>query len=313
VEGGAEKLEPILTELINQAAQFDVIHNDDTTMKVLELTQEQVEGAAADNNTDKRTGVYTSGIIATATKEKRAIALFFTGRRHAGENLEAVLSLRKKELEAPIQMCDALASNTTGEFKTILANCLAHARRGFVEVVDDFPKECRFVLEKLRDVYKNEGLTKQQCLSPKERLDFHQKNSSPIMTELRTWLEAQFKERLVEPNSELGKAITYMSNHWEKLTLFLRVESAPIDNNICERILKKAILHRKNSYFFKTLNGAHVGDIFMSLIHTAELANTNVFDYLVAALQNYEAVKESPTEWMPWNYQQALLRQRILA
>jgi len=64
-------------------------------------------------------------------------------------------------------------------------------------------------------------------------------------------MKAQFEERKTEPNSGLGEAIQYTQKHWLKLTLFLRVAGAPIDNNICERILKKAILHRKNSYFFR--------------------------------------------------------------
>jgi transposase len=62
-----------------------------------------------------------------------------------------------------------------------------------------------------------------------------------------------------------------MLKHWEKLTLFLRHPGPPLDNNICERALKKAILHRKNALFYKTVNGAHVGDVFMSLIYTCEL------------------------------------------
>ena len=95
-----------------------------------------------------------------------------------------------------------------------------------------------------------------------------------------------------------------MQKRWEALTLFLRVPGAPLDNNICERALKKAILHRKNALFYKTLNGARVGDIFMSLIHTAELNGANVFDYLVALQRHAEGRSaERPEQWMPWNYQ----------
>ena len=59
----------------------------------------------------------------------------------------------------------------------------------------------------------------------------------------------------MEPNSGLGEAIRYLLMHWDRLTLFLRQPRAPLDNNICG-ILKKAILHRKNSPFYKTGNGA---------------------------------------------------------
>jgi len=92
----------------------------------------------------------------------------------------------------------------------------------------------------------------------------------------------------------------------QALTLFLREPGAPLDNNLCERALKKAILHRKNALFYKTQNGARVGDLFMSLIHTAELCGANPFDYLVALQRHATAVSEDPARWMPWNYTEAL-------
>ena len=94
----------------------------------------------------------------------------------------------------------------------------------------------------------------------------------------------------------------YLIDHWQALTLFLRVAGAPLDNNVCERALKKAILHRKGSLFYKTLVGAMVGDVFMSLIHTAELCGANAFDYLVTLLRRADEARAAPNEWMPWNY-----------
>ena len=126
------------------------------------------------------------------------------------------------------------------------------------------------------------------------------------MQALHDWMARQFAERTVEPNSGLGQAITYMQNHWEKLTLFLRVPGAPLDNNLCERALKKAIRHRKNALFYRTLNGAQVGDLFMSLIHTAELHQVEPFDYLVALQRQAAAPALDPAAWMPWNYTAAL-------
>ena len=305
VEAAADKLEPAYEELVNQAAQADVLHNDDTTMKVLELTRERLEAASAGAPAE-RTGVYTSGVI--ATKEQRAIALFFTGRQHAGENLADVLKRRAVELSAPLQMSDALSANTSGDFKSIVANCLAHARRGFVDVANDFPAESRFVLETLSAVYRTDAEAKAQSLLPTERLALHQRESGPRMAKLDEWLDAQFREKKVEPNSGLGAAIKYMRKHWPKLTRFLEEPGAPLDNNICERALKKAILHRKNSLFYRTENGARVGDVFMSLIHSAELSEGNPFDYLVALLRNRERLSEEPGAWMPWNYRDALVK-----
>ncbi len=304
VRDARPQLVPVWDELIRQAAQSEVFYNDDTTAKVLALTAEQRRAAAADEETDARTGVFTSGIV--ATRDGHHIALFFTGHQHAGENLRDVLAQRAAELAPPIQMCDALAANTAGDFDTLLANCIAHARRRFVDVVDHFPDEVRHVLEILREVYRTDALARERTLSPEERLRLHQTESGPRMTALETWLHQQLDEHLVEPNSGLGTAIAYMLKHWAKLTLFLRVPGAPLDNNVCERALKKAILHRKNALFYRSLAGARVGDVFMSLIHTAELTGVAPFEYLVALLCHHQAVALDPSEWLPWTYEATL-------
>ena len=312
VREAAARLAPAFEELMRQAAQGEVFYNDDTTMQVLALTAAQRQAAAADDeDADARTGVFTSGIV--VTRDGHSIALFFTGRQHAGENLADVLAQRAVELPPPIQMCDALAANTAGDFDTILANCLTHARRRFVDVVDSFPAEVRYVLETLREVYRHDARARERALSPDERLHYHQAESGPLMAGLERWLRQQLDEHRVEPNSGLGDAITFMRTHWAKLTLFLRVPGAPLDNNICERALKKAILHRKNALFYKTLNGARVGDLFMSLIHTAELNGIAPFEYLVALQRHHTDVARTPSAWMPWNYAATLAELRSRA
>ncbi len=299
VHAGAGLLDPAYRELIRQAAQGEVVHNDDTTMKILDLVPPEPE-----EGSEERTGVFTSGIVSTT--DGRNIALFFTGRKHAGENLEQVLAQRIRDLSPPIQMCDALSRNAPGEFETILAHCMAHARRQFVDVAGSFPDECRHVLETLREVYRNDALSREQGMSQADRLFFHREQSGPIMERLKEWLREQIDEQKVEPNSGLGEAIAYMQKHWLRLTQFLRKAGAPLDNTICERALKKAILHRKNALFYKTENGARVGDLYMSLIHTAELVHVDPFDHLVALLRHPRQVAQSPADWMPWTYRTTL-------
>lgn len=303
VDGAADLVEPAADELIRQAAQGEVVHNDDTTMKILDIAPPEPEPGEK-----KREGTFTTGIVSVGSGHR--IALFFTGRDHAGENLAEVLRRRAAELSAPIQMSDALSRNRPGDFETIVGHCLVHARRRYVKVADDFPEEVRHVLETLREVYQLEAETRERGMSDEARLSFHKERSAPLMKGLEEWMAEQLDERKVEPNSGLGEAIKHMQTHWERLTLFLRVAGAPLDNNICERALKKAILHRKNAYFFKTEHGAHVGDVFMSLIHTCELEGVDPFDYLVALQRHHESVKQNPGEWMPWNYEQALAKRR---
>jgi hypothetical protein len=300
VEEAAEMIKPACDELIREAAQGEVLHNDDTSMTVLALRRAIAEEAG------ERTGIFTSGVVSTA--EGRKVALFFTGRQHAGENLAEVLKRRAAELSVPIQMSDALSRNAPKPINLLVANCLAHGRRQFVKIAPNFPEPCRHVLEALGEVYHQDRLAREQGLSRIERLHFHQKHSRPVMNDLHQWLEAQLKEHKVEPNSGLGKAIEYMLRHWQPLTLFLREPGAPLDNNLVERALKKAILHRKNSLFYKTLNGAQVGDLYMSLIHSCELNDVNPFDYLTELQRYAEELGSKPADWMPWNYRNTLER-----
>ena len=227
VEEAAQLIKPARDELIRQAAQGTVVHNDDTSMRVLRLKRDP---------SDERTGVFTSGIVSVGQDWK--IALYFTGRQHAGENIADVLKQRRTELPSPIQMCDALSRNVprlSSGVEILLANCLAHGRRQFVEVAENFPNECRYVLEMLGQVYGHDAEARERGLTPDERLRLHQDRSGPVMDQLHGWLEAQLAERRTEPNSGLGKAIIYLLRHWQPLTLFLRKAGAPFDNNIVER------------------------------------------------------------------------------
>ena len=302
VREAAEILTPASGELIRQAAQGDILYNDDTSTKILELLKENQR--LEQESSKERMGIFTTAIVATCADHK--IAVFLTGRQHAGENLTDVLQQRASELEAPIQMCDGLSRNEPKDFETLLANCMAHGRRKFVAVVDSFPEECRYVLESLRQIYRHDAIARKEQMSPERRLRFHQDHSAEIMKTLKGWMNEQLEQKKIEPNSSLGTAFSYMLKRWDRLTLFLRLPGAPLDNNICERALKKAILHRKNALFYKTENGARVGDIFMSLIYTAELSGANPFDYLTQLLKHPEELQRSPGEWMPWNYQTAV-------
>ncbi|MEO7854807.1 MAG: IS66 family transposase [Rubrivivax sp.] len=300
----AEKIEPVFEELIRQAAQGDVVHNDDTPMTVLALQAELRANAANDDASDKRKGTFTTGIVSIV--EDRRIGLFFTGRKHAGENLADLLKKRAADRPPPMQMCDGLLHNLPKEFEVILGNCTVHARRQFVDVFDAFPEKCRHVLECFAEVYRHDATAKAQGMSPKDRLAYHQTNSGPVMDKLKQWLDSQLAEGKEEPNGGFGRATRYVQKRWEPLTLFLRRPGAPLDNNICEQALKRAVIHRKNSLFYKTENGARVGDTFMSLIHTAKLCGANPFDYLTELQRNDAAVAKDPAAWLPWNYLAAL-------
>lgn len=295
-----EALQPVREALITLAAQGQLIHNDDTTMRVQSLNRQTQAAAEA----PERTGLFTTSLLAEVDGHR--IALFRTGHAHAGENLDQLLARRAAGALPPIQMCDALSRNSSKEFQTILAHCLAHGRRQFVDLAPDFPQECQHALETLGEIYQYDAQAKEAKLTPEARLRFHQEHSQKPMAELKQWMGQQLEQKQVEPNSGLGQAFNYMLKHWTALTLFLQKAGAPLDNNICERALKMAILHRKNSLGYKTQNGARLGDLFMSLIHTCRLCAANPLDYLNALQRHAGEARDNPTRWFPWNYREAV-------
>jgi hypothetical protein len=305
VDEKADSILPVYDLLVELAAQGELLHNDDTTMKILQYLGKRAERHGEPHPGDgERSGVFTTGIISVV--EGRRIALFFTGKHHAGENLLEVLHKRHEDRAPPLQMCDALSRNLPQNFKVILCNCLSHARRKFIELFDSFPAECQIVLEAFESVYFNDEQTKKQNMDRQQRLLYHQVHSQPVMKELEVWLHQQIDEKKVEPNSNLGEAIGYMIDHWEPLTRFLKVAGAPLDNNICERALKRAILHRKNAMFYKTQHGAFVGDIYMSLIYTCTLSDANPVEYLTELERHAAQLAKDPGKWLPWNYKESL-------
>jgi transposase len=299
----ARELVPLWEEFQRQAADGEVVYNDDTTARILSLEKEirAAEKLAAQGAPKLRTGIFTTGLL--AQRGPHTLALFFSGGQHAGENLQDVLDRRSPGLPPPIQMCDGLSRNRPRTTPTRLANCTAHGRRGFVTVAAAFPQECAHVLDIIRKVYQHDQQCRRHSLSDEQRLRFHQEHSAPLMADLQPWMEGKLQRHEVEPNSSLGEAITYMLKRWGPLTLFLREPGAPLDNNIVERALKTSIRHRNNSLFYKTQNGAHVGDLFMSLTHTCRLARVNPFDYLATLRRHLPQVRDGPAAWMPWNYQ----------
>ena len=296
-EAVADAAHPVYLELQRQAAGGEVICFDDTWVRILDcLKENQARGAAA------RTGLHTTGMVANleAADGLPQVVLYESGRRHAGENIGKLINQRPPGLGPPILMADAEFKNWIGDSKRLVAKCLQHARRKFTEVEAAFPIETGEVLATFAAIYRNESQTR--GMTPGRRLLYHQEHSAPIMAGLRERLEQQFAAHKVEPNSALGKAMQYVLNHWPGLTCFLREAGAPLDNNLAERVLKPAVLLRKNALFYKTQHGADVGGILMSLIQTCALNKVNPFEYLVALVRQAKEVRRDPLAWLPWNY-----------
>jgi hypothetical protein len=287
--------------LLQLGAQAAVFYNDDTAMRIAGVRQEiQAE------DKPRWTGNFTTGIVCEGLQGEEGISIRIlrTGRHHAEENLSRVLDRRQKDRPPPQQMCDALERNEPREHPTELCHCIVHARRQFVDIRASFPEECRTVVESMGQVYRVDAECRKEKLGPEERLRRHQTQSGPVMETLRQELQAAVDRKKIELNSALGGAVAYLLDRWSTLTLFLKVPGAPLDNNQTERLLKNAILHRKNSLHYKTQRGADVGDTFMTVIETCRANEVNPFDFMLAVVRNEAAVRANPDRWMPWNYDQ---------
>jgi transposase len=222
-------------------------------------------------------------------RDGHLIALYASGRRHAGENLDQLLDGRDDELGPPIQMGDAAAVNWKGKHRRIEAKCWAHARRKFIKIEESFPAACSTVLEAIGKIYRYEAETVK--LSDEERLAYHQAKSGPVIAKLYEWIEEQFEQRVVEPNSSLGQALRYLQRHRKELTRFLSLIKIPLDNNRAERALKPVVLMRKNSMFYKTEHGASISDLLMSIIGTCRLNDVNAWNYFLTLVRSRAEVR----------------------
>lgn len=289
---------PIHRHLEVLAGNRAVVRSDDTEARILELLLENKSLGPGE-----RTGIRTTGIVAGGLDQATPqVVLYATGRRHAGENVDRIFSQRDKEAAEPIHLADA--SSMAPRTPRVKAHCLAHARRYFIEIQSAFPEHCERVLDDFATIYRNDGAARE--MDPQERLDHHQEHSGPVMAALYDWAGEQLEKHLVEPNSRLGKAFSYLRNHWDGLTRFLHVPGVPLDNNATERELRPVQRHRKNSLFFKTTHGAAVGDILLSLIRTSVANGCDPIRYLTAVAQNAPRARASPEAWLPWTYKQTM-------
>jgi transposase len=303
VEYVCNAITPVYRYLFALAGDAHHYYLDDTTNRILD--QKGIEKPC--RNSDKmrmRTGVYTSGVIATIATEtdSHTIVLFETNIGHAGEFIDSILINRDASSTTPIIMSDALPSNRPSVLEATMSLCNSHARRQFVDVINHFPDEVEHVLARYGEIWTNDHKTSELALTKTERLAYHTTHSLPIMAEIKQWGETHLDNGTVEANSGLGKAICYFTKHYIGLTRFCTLEDCKLDNNRIEAMLKIVVRDRRNAMFKKTLAGASVGDVLTSMIATASEGGINAFEYFTHLQQHEEEVKRTPEKFLPWNY-----------
>lgn len=286
VDDVANAVFPVYLELERQAARAELLFIDDTWNLVARQKQ------------------YTTGVVARVGG--RWITLYLTGAETAGKKVLRLLEQRPAHLPPPLQMSDALACNYPDPVKVVILLCWVHARRQFFEIKEFYPQECAAVLDAIGVLYKHEAEIQRLGLDGAERLEYHQQQSQPMLEKMKRWLIDQQEQRLIEPNSALGKAVEYLKKHWDGLMGFCQYVGAPLDNNVVERMLKDVILIRKNAYFFKNAHGADVGSLLLSMIKTATQSQVNPFSYFQTLLEHRQQLRQNVERWLPWNFHSAL-------
>lgn len=296
--------EPMLKALYGAIAQ-DAANGlalcyDDTSVKIM---SEIKAAKLAPKGEKSQHTCFTTGIV--SLHEDHRTYLYITDNRTAGKCIAEIMALRNANLDPPIMMCDALSANIPqgiSEDLYILCYCLVHARRQFYELPTGYDDLADKVIGLIGTIYDHEAHTKGYI--SEQRLAYHQEKSTPVMEELKAYLEEQASE--FEPNSVAGKAIDYILNRWTQLSQFLRQIHAPLDTNIVERALKLVIQTRKSSMFYKTLSSAAFASYVQSALYSAAQNNINPCEYMSALIHHEETVLQNPSGWLPWCYQHTI-------
>ena len=272
------------------------MQTDDTGIKILEIMHTNK------NLPEKEQRACHTTVMCFKHTEGKII-LYQSANRYCKENWQSILAERESSKKMLIVSDASSCSVPNGKDleQAIPAGCLGnHGRRKFADLKDNYPEQCGYFLNLINKIYKNENNCKN--LTPEERLEYHQNHSQPLVDLIYQKIDELFNNKIIEPNSDLGKAMNYWLNHKQELTTFLKVPDCPIDNNWAEFELRIIALYRKVSMFFKNLDTAAINSDMFSLIATCTANNINSFEYLNWIQKSWKDVQANPDKYLPWNF-----------
>jgi transposase len=307
--------ESIYKELLQLAAQSTNFHIDDTGAKILTVLAANKELPVKERRACNTT------TVCTKTATGKMVILYITANRHAGENFADVLKHRQNTGHYIRIIADASSKNKVVMeqdehgllSKIINASCLAHGRRKFTDLLDYYTEECQYFIAQINGIYHNEHECKYKEYKGRQRLKHHKQHSSKYVSNIYNKIDELFKQKQIEPNSALGKAMRYWLNNKKGLTKFLRVKDISLDNNWAERSLRGIILQRKNSLFFKSSNSAEVLSGLHSIVRTCHENGINSFGYLNWLQDNLANVMKGAKDYLPFAYAKYLADTELIA
>lgn len=286
-----------LTDAMKQAAANGfLVQGDDVESRVLDLSGELRERRSG-NGFSYREGIYTSILIST-TNDGRLIPILKTNLGHFGELLDMLMPQRNPDLPAPFLVCDASKVNTSDVAPLITGGCWQHAQDYFHKAADSFPEETVEIKKLFKKIFEIDRET--HDMDAYQRLGHLKKEGLPVVEKIKEIVDAFETDKIALPKSELGQAIQYFQNQYQKLLLPFEAPGVVIHNNISEWCTYLIVRLMTNSKFYKTKAGAAVGDTIIMVILFSLLNLLNPYEYLLYCLRHQEKMKRQPEDFFPW-------------
>ena len=186
-----------------------------------------------------------------------------------------------------------------------LFGCMAHVRRKFFDALNNDQARAEKVLGMIQQLYKIEDYARKENYTPAQRFELRQQKATPIMTELKTYLDDQYDSAQVLPKSAIGIAIKYAIGQWWKIERYLQDGTVEIDNNLVENAIRPVALGRKNYLFAGSEQGAEWGAMIYTFLASASRHGHNPMEYLADVLRRIPDTRISqlhelfPVNWSP--------------
>lgn len=282
----SELLIPLYNVLKSELLAQMVIHADETPLKVIR-----------EEKTTSYMWVYCCGEDKLNNNKATNIVLYDYHNSRAAQCPITFLDGYSNYLQV-----DGYAAY--GKTKAILAGCMAHARRKFIDAKTVQGKnktgKADVILNLIGKLYGIEAAIKTKGFDEKHQV--RQEKSTPILDKINAWVTNN-KEK-IPPKSKLGEALTYWQNQAHKLETYLKDGRINIDNNRAERAVKPFVIGRKNWLFSNTARGAEASAMLYSFIETAKANGLLVDSYLQTCLNELAKKPESLEHLLPWNIKQ---------
>jgi transposase len=306
--GSAMKvLHPVIERIEEAVFAADLIHADDTPIRVLDRARRKV--GLGKGVKQGRIWAYVCDQRPWAGPAPPAVAYRFSADRkgeHPKKHLAESAGILQADAYSGFRGLYETPDGSPPQFRE--AACWAHLRRAFHDVWEATKSRiAREALDRIGKLYDVEREITGQ--SAGTRLAVRKKHSAPKVDGFRTWSEAQLAR--IPGNGDLAKAFRYALNRWPSFRLFLEDGRVAIDNNPAERAMRPIGVGRRNWLFAGSDTGGETLARAMTLIETAKMNGLDPQAYLADLLDRIHDHKANRLdELLPWNWKPQAQQQK---